>query len=127
MHKCIANFHTPFILLYVVFALFLNLSPYKKPNLKPEKALNEFRPKKIITDPLSQIPNWVPAPIPQYKAAKYYPYIKINSLVSMCNESYNKSVPEDPTLITCIINAVVFKKGQIITSSFSWHHLGQLL
>ncbi|KAK8833777.1 hypothetical protein M9Y10_037268 [Tritrichomonas musculus] len=125
MHKRIATFHTQFILLYVAFALILNLLRYKKPNLKPEKALREFRPKKIITDPLSQIPNWVPAPIPQYKAANYYPYIRINSLVSMCNESFNKSVPEDPTVITCIINAVVFKKGQIITSSFSWHHFWQ--
>ena len=40
----------------------------------------------------------------------------------MCNESYNKSIPEDPTVINCITNAVVFKKGQIMTSSFSWHH-----
>lgn len=41
----------------------------------------------------------------------------------MCNESYNKSVPEDPTLINFIKNAVVFKSGQIMTSGFTWHHL----
>ena len=81
-----------------------------------------FHPTKKIINPFVEIPNWISAPIPQYKHAQYIPYVKVNELLSMCDENYNKSVPEDPTLINVIYNAVVFKKGQIMTSLFSWHH-----
>lgn len=82
-----------------------------------------FRPKKSIIYPIFEIPNWIPAPIPLYNQTKYIPYVKINELVSICDDNYNQSVPDEATLINFINNAVVFKKGQIMTPSFNWHHL----
>lgn len=116
------NLYKIYLILYFILAFILK-TPSRRPFLEVHELFSIFLPIINISNPFTEISNWIPAPIPYYKKPQYFPYVKVNSRLSMCNESYSKSIPEDATLINCINNAVVFKNGQIMTSYFSWHNL----
>lgn len=77
-----------------------------------------FNPTTVLYEPLDNLPNWIPAPIPIYTPPPIIPYTKMNDLIELCNERYNASTPEIPTVINTLTNAVVFKTGDILTANF---------
>lgn len=82
----------------------------------------DYRPFKVLINPLINLPNWTQAPIPIYKPPPVIPYVKMNDLMDRCQKRYNVEIPETPTMINVIYNAVVFKTGDIMTSNYFYLH-----
>lgn len=82
-----------------------------------------LKPTYVILDPLTELKNWIPAPIPHYTPPQIYPVTKVNDLSPIPDSCINDSNPEPPTVINFLADALVFKNGNIATSTFFYKNV----
>ncbi|OHT01252.1 hypothetical protein TRFO_31958 [Tritrichomonas foetus] len=79
-----------------------------------------FKPTWKLTKPYEELPGWKPAPIPIINIPNniHFKPILYGTNVSICAKQFNISVPEIPSQVNILRDAVVYKNGQIHTREF---------
>lgn len=122
----ICKIFLPFMYCTSIIFAFLQNRIFLKFDVDISYKITVLKPDFLILNPLDEIKNWIPAPIPQYSPPPFYPVIKVNDLSPISDSCLNDSNPEVRTVFNFFTNALVFKNGKIFTSTFIYKNVVKL-